>query len=420
MKIAIMKKALSIVGRAYSGSGVVTRIIAGLIIGIILGVSVPGIAVIELPGVIFVSALKAIAPLLVFVLVIASLANNSAKLDGRFHFVVFQYILATFIAASVAVAASFLFPSVIDLPLKGAESNVVPAGIGSVIENVLVGMFSNPIGSIVDANYIGVLFWAVVFGIIMKKCASDSTKAMFADLAEVLSGAVRFIIGLAGFGVMGLIYKSISSNGLSIFKDYGHIILVLVLCMLFVAFVANAILVATVLRRNPYPLILKCLKESGITAFFTLSSAANIPVNLELCKKLKLDRDFYSVSIPLGATINMSGAAVTITVLTLAATNTLGIKVDVLSAMVLSLIATVASCGASGVAGGSLLLIPLACSMFGIDQNTSMQVVGVGFIIGVVQDSFETALNSSSDALFTAVAEYRHFLKTGREIPDVP
>ena len=415
-----MKKALSLVGRAYSGSGVVTRIIAGLVGGIVLGVFAPGIAVLEIPGTLFVAALKAIAPLLVFVLVIASLSKNSAKLDGRFHFVLFQYVLATFIAASAAVAASFLFPSVIDLPGGRPEAAAAPAGIGSVLENVIVGMFSNPIGSIVDANYIGVLFWAVVFGVIMKKCASETTKTMFSDLAEVLSGAVRFIIGLAGFGVMGLIYKSISHNGLAIFKDYGHVILVLVLCMLFVAFVANAILVAAVLRRNPYPLIFKCVKDSGITAFFTLSSAANIPVNLELCKKLKLDRDFYSVSIPLGATVNMSGAAVTITVLTLAATNTLGIKVDVLSAVILSLIATVASCGASGVAGGSLLLIPLACSMFGIDQDVAMQVVAVGFIIGVVQDSFETALNSSSDALFTAVAEYRQFLKEGREIPDVP
>jgi len=414
-----MKNILKTVAKVYSSSGVVTRIVVGLVVGIVLGVTVPGIAMLEIPGTLFVAALKAVAPLLVAVLVTASLSKSSARLDSRFNFVIFQYLLATFVAAGTAVAASFLFPSTLDLPVDASSASAAPSGVGSVLENVVVGMFSNPVGAVVDANYIGILFWAVVFGIIMKKCASDATKAFFTDMAEVLSGAVRFIIGLAGFGVMGLIYKSISTSGLQVFREYGHVILVLVACMLFVAFVANAVLVAVVLRRNPYPLIFRCIRDSGITAFFTLSSAANIPVNLELCKKLKLDSDFYSVSIPLGATINMSGAAVTITVFTLAATNTLGIQVDILSAIVLSLIATVASCGASGVAGGSLLLIPLACSMFGIGQDVAMKVVGIGFIIGVVQDSFETALNSSSDALFTAVAEYRHFRKTGREMPDV-
>jgi serine/threonine transporter len=275
-------------------------------------------------------------------------------------------------------------------------------------------MLDNPIKAVSSGNYIGILFWAVIFGSIMKTVANEATRTFFEDFSNILSKTVKLIISFAGFGVMGLVYANVSENGIEIFSKYGHIVAVLVSCMLFVAFVVNPIMAAIVMRRNPYPLVFQCFRESAVTAFFTRSSAANIPVNLSLCKKLNLDENFYSVSIPLGATVNMSGAAVTITVFTLAAVHTLGIQSDIWSVTILSVIATLASCGASGVAGGALLLIPLACSMFGINQDVAMQVVGIGFIIGVVQDSFETALNSSSDVLFTAVAEYREMRNQNR------
>lgn len=293
-----------------------------------------------------------------------------------------------------------------------------PAGIGQVLNNLLVNAVSNPIDSLVRANYIGILTWALIFGFSMKKFGSETSKTMFTEIVQGISQIVRWIINLAPFGILGLVFETVSTNGLGIFTNYGKLLLVLVGSMLFMNLIVSPVIVAILLKRNPYPLVFRCIRESGITAFFTRSSAANIPVNMELCEKLGLDEDMYSVSIPLGATINMDGAAITIAVMTLAAANTLGISVDIPTALILCVLATLGACGASGVAGGSLLLIPLACFLFGISNDIAMQVVGVGFIIGVVQDSMETALNSSSDVLFTATAEYYSWKKAGKPLPE--
>ncbi len=330
---------------------------------------------------------------------------------------IFLYVISTLIAAFVAVCASFIFPQVITL-VQNSDVRSAPDGIAQILKNLLINAVSNPVAAIANANYIVILTWAVIFGISMKKIAGENTKNFFAEISEGISDVVRGIITLAPFGILGLVFESVSTNGLGIFKNYGKLILVLVGSMLFMSLVVSPLIVAIFLRKNPYPLVLRCLKESGITAFFTRSSAANIPVNMELCKKLGLDEEMYAVSIPLGATINMDGAAITITVMTLAAANTLGIACDVPSAFVLCILSTLAACGTSGIAGGSLLLIPLACSLFGISADVSMQVVAVGFIIGVIQDSMETALNSSSDVLFTATAEYYSWKKQGKKLPE--
>jgi serine/threonine transporter len=277
-------------------------------------------------------------------------------------------------------------------------------------------MVANPISAIIGGNYVGILTWAVILGLALRKLANDQTKDVLNDISNAVSTVVGWVIQLAPFGIMGLVFSSVSEYGLEIFTSYGKLLAVLVGCMLFIALVINPAIVAFLLKKNPYPLVFRCLKESGITAFFTRSSAANIPVNMQLCEKLGLDKDMYSVSIPLGATINMDGAAITITVMTLAAAHTLGISVDIPTAIILSVLATLAACGASGVAGGSLLLIPMACSLFGISNDIAMQVVGVGFIIGVVQDSVETALNSAGDVLFAATAEFREWIKEGKEV----
>lgn len=382
----------------------VLRIAVGLIIGAILGLLVPQFTIVSWLGTIFVGALRAVAPVLVFVLVISSLANSKGGAGANMRVVIILYMASTFIAAFLATLGSFLFPQTIELA-EAAVSSTAPQGIGEVIENLLVNMVSNPIASIVNANYIGILTWAVIFGAALKK-SSDVTRKLLMDVSEAVSQAVRWVINLAPFGILGLVFDTVSENGLEIFTGYGKLLVLLVGCMLFISFVTNPIVAFICMRKNPYPLVFTCLKESGITAFFTRSSAANIPMNMALCKKLGLNEDYYSVSIPLGATINMDGAAITITVMTLAAANTLGVAVDFPSALVLSIVATLAACGASGVAGGSLLLIPLACSLFGISNDVAMQVVAVGFIIGVIQDSVETALNSSSDVLMTASAEY--------------
>ena len=381
----------------------VKRIIIGLILGVILGLAIPSFQVIGVLGDLFVGALKALAPLLVFFIVMHSLAIQKAGSGANMKVVIILYLLGTFLAALCAVVASFLFPSTLILA-EGAASTA-PGGIGEVLKNLLTNAVSNPISALANANYIGVLLWAVVLGIALKN-ASDTTKTVLANISEALSTAIRWVINCAPFGIMGLVYTTVSTTGLSAFASYIRVILVLVGCMLFVALVANPLIVFFCTRENPYPLVFRCLRDSGIMAFFTRSSAANIPVNISLCKELGLDEEKYSVSIPLGATINMAGAAITISVLTLAAANTLGIQVDFATALLLSLVSTVSACGASGVAGGSLLLIPLACSLFGISNDVAMQVVGIGFIIGVIQDSCETALNSSSDVLFTASAEY--------------
>ena len=405
-----------IVGK-YTNTSLVLRILCGLVIGALLGIFLPNIGWIGILGDLFVGSLKAIAPLLVAVLVISSLSQGSAKLDKRFGLILFLYIISTFLATVVAVAGSFIFPQTLTLA-ETAKAEAIPTGIGEVLKNLLTSMIANPFGSLGEGKYIGILFWAVILGLALKKIASDGTKQMFTDISNAVSHAVRWIINLAPFGILGLVYSSVSSNGLAIFTDYGKLLALLVGCMLTVALVVDPLIAAIAMRRNPYPLVFRCLKESGLTAFFTRSSAANIPINMQLCEKLGLDKDMYSVSIPLGATINMDGAAVTITVMTLAAAHTMGVQVDIMSALVLSFLATLGACGASGVAGGSLLLIPMACSMFGISQDVAMQVVGIGFIIGVVQDSVETALNSAGDVMFAATAEYTQWIKEGRALPE--
>jgi serine/threonine transporter len=388
----------------WNSISLIKRIITGLIIGAILGAVLPGLPILPIFGSLFVGALRAVAPVLVFVLVMSSLA--SAKNDGGSNMktVIILYVTSTLIAAVAAVIFSFAFPLKITLA-QAAESAAAPEGVGEVIKNILLNAVANPVDSIVKGNYIGILTWASIFGIALKK-ASENTKEALVNISDAVTQAVHWVISFAPFGILGLVYETVSTNGIDIFKDYGKLILILVCCMLFVALITNPLIVFFATRKNPYPLVFTCIKESGITAFFTRSSAANIPMNMALCEKLGLDEDNYSVSIPLGATINMDGAAVTITIMTLAAANTLGISVDIPSAIILSVLAAISACGASGVAGGSLLLIPLACSLFGISNDIAMQVVGVGFIIGVIQDSFETALNSSADVLFTATAEY--------------
>ena len=389
--------------KKWNSISLVLRIVIGMIIGGILGIVCPGATFLSILGNLFVGALRAIAPILVFVIVMSSLANAKGSNLGNFRTVLILYLFTTFLGAFVAVLSSFLFPSTLVLT-EAATSVAPPSGVGEVLGNLLMNLVSNPVSSLANANYVGILFWGIVFGFAMKN-AHDATKQLLADASAAATYAVQLVISLAPFGIMGLVFDTVSTNGLGVFADYGHLLLVLVGSMLFIAFVTNPLLIFLSLHTNPYPIVFTCLKESAITAFFTRSSAANIPVNMALCEKLGLDEDNYSVSIPLGATINMAGAAVTITVMTLAAANTLGIQVDFASALLLSLLATVSACGASGVAGGSLLLIPLACSLFGIPNEIAMQVVGVGFIIGVIQDSVETALNSSSDVLLTYTAE---------------
>ena len=402
--------------KKYLEVSLIGRILIGLICGAVLGLTVPDAAVIGLLGDLFVGALKAIAPILVFVLVLSALAQSRNGMDKRFGRVIFLYLFTTLVAALVAVVGSFMFPQTLVLVESTAEQTP-PSGIIEVLQNLLMNIVSNPVASLVNANYIGILAWAVVLGLAMKK-ASDTTKKLLNDVSDAVSKAVRWIINFAPFGIMGLVFTNVSTNGLDIFTTYGKLLLLLVGCMFFVSFVINPVVASITLRRNAYPLMWRCVKESGVTAFFTRSSAANIPVNMELCEKLGLDKEMYSVSIPLGATINMDGAAITISVMTLAAAHTLGITVDVPTALVLCVLSALAACGASGVAGGSLLLIPMACSMFGISNDIAMQVVGVGFIIGVVQDSVETALNSSGDVLFAATAEYRQWIDEGRELPE--
>jgi serine/threonine transporter len=402
--------------RKYNDASLILRILIGIIIGAILAFIAPGWTWLETLGSLFVGALKAIAPVLVFVLVAGALAQGSSKLDRRFGSVIFFYMLTTFLAGVIAVIMSFLFPQTLLLK-DAATADTIPQGIGEVLYNLLMKIVENPFSALMNANYIGILAWAALFGCAMKALASDSTKQFMADTAEGISQIVRWVINLAPFGIMGLVFAAVHENGMSIFKTYGKLVLLLVGCMLGVSLIVNGLICGIALHRNPYPLILKCLKESGLTAFFTRSSAANIPINMELCEKLGLDKDLYSVSIPLGATINMDGAAITISVMTLACAHTMGIAVDLPTAIILSVLSAFAACGASGVAGGSLLLIPMACSLFGISNDIAMQVVAVGFIIGVVQDSLETMLNSSGDVVFAATAEFRQWQKQGKRLP---
>ena len=411
-----ISKVAKIVAEKYNSVSLILRIALGLVVGAVLAVLFPGAAWVQEFGNLFVGALKGIAPVLVFVIVASALAQGSSKLDRRFGTVVWLYMLTTFLAAALSVITSELFPQTMALP-EAASADVVPQGLGEVMHTLLSNIVANPVSSIMNGNYIGILLWACLFGLAMKQLAGDTTKAFLADTADAVSSIVRWVINLAPFGIMGLVYTNVSGNGLSIFTQYGRLLLLLVGTMLFMALVINPLIIFIYLHRNPYPLVLRCLRESGLTAFFTRSSAANIPVNMSLCEKLGLDKDIYSVSIPLGATINMDGAAITITIMTLAAANTLGMKVSIPAAVLLAFMSALGACGASGVAGGSLLLIPMACSLFGISNDIAMQVVGVGFIIGVIQDSVETALNSAGDVEFAATAEYHQWLKEGKPLP---
>ncbi len=398
----------------WDSISLVKRIICGLIIGTILGIAIPSATFIATLGTIFTGALKGIAPILVFFLIVSSLSQHSEGTKSNMGRVIFLYLLGTFTAALIAVLGSFLFPIQLTLT-AAAESAASPGGVGEVIQNLLISVVDNPIHALANGNYISILAWAILVGLAMRP-AGEATKLVFKNISEAVSSVVRWIISLAPFGIMGLVFATVSQNGLGIFADYGKLLLLLVGCMVVSALIVNPFIVFLNLRKNPYPLLWKCLKGSFITAFFTRSSAANIPVNMRVCESLGLTEDNYSVSIPLGATINMSGAAITITIMTLAAANTLGYTVDIGTALILSIASVVSACGASGVAGGSLLLIPMACSLFGIPADVAMQVVGVGFIIGVVQDSFETGLNSSEDVLFTATAEFAQWKKEGKEI----
>ena len=410
-------KALKKVAAAYNGVSLILRIAVGLVIGAILALICPGATWLQELGNLFVDALKGIAPVLVFVIVASALAQGSSKLDRRFGTVVWLYMLTTFVAAALSVVTSMLFPQTL-LFAEAAEAEVIPQGLGEVMHTLLSNIVSNPISAIMNGNYIGILMWGCLFGVAMKKLGADSTKAFLSNTADAVSTIVRWIINLAPFGIMGLVFTNVVSNGLAIFTQYGKLLLLLVGTMLFMALIINPIIIFIYLRCNPYPLVFRCLRESGLTAFFTRSSAANIPVNMAMCEKLGLDKDFYSVSIPLGATINMDGAAITITIMTLAAANTLGMQVSLPAAILLSIMSALGACGASGVAGGSLLLIPMACSLFGISNDIAMKVVGVGFIIGVIQDSVETALNSAGDVEFAATAEYHQWLKQGKPLPE--
>lgn len=396
--------------RYIKHGSIVSQIVLGLLAGIIVAYFFPDTALsIALFGDLFVNGLKSVAPILVFFLVLSSIANHKQGVKTNLGRVVVLYLVGTFLAALLAVMASFVFPTVIQLQ-PTLEELSPPQNIGEVILTLLLNIVDNPVHALLKANYMAILAWAIVLGISLRS-ASKVTKELMVQLSDAVSFVVRLIIRFAPIGIFGLVAGTIATTGFDVLADYIRLLTVLVGCMLVVALVINPIIVWTQIRRNPYPLVLTCLRESGVTAFFTRSSAANIPVNMALAKKLNLNEDIYSVSIPLGATINMGGAAVTITVLTLAAVNTLGISVDIGTALLLSVVASVAACGASGIAGGSLLLIPLAASLFGLPNDVAMQIVGVGFVIGVLQDSAETALNSSTDVLFTAAASIHEDMK---------
>ena len=388
----------------WNRTSLIKRIIIGVILGFILGMTLPKVSAIGILGDLFVGGLKAVAPLLVFVLVASALSQNEKGQKTNMSTIIGLYLVGTLAAALVAVVVNYFFPITLTLDTATQPKLSSPGGVGQVFHSLLLQMVDNPINALGTANYIGVLTWAIIFGLAFRN-SNKETKELLQTIADVTSQVVRWIINLVPFGILGLVFKTISDNGVKILANYGFLILALVGTMLFVALVINPFIAFLFMRKNPYPLVFRCLKDSGLTAFFTRSSAANIPVNMKLCEELGLNKDTYKVSIPLGATINMGGAAITINVLTLAAVNTLGIHVDFPTALLLSVLSAVSACGASGVTGGSLLLVPVACSLFGISNDLAMQVVGVGFIVGVVQDSCETALNSSTDVLFTAVAE---------------
>ena len=390
---------------AYLRLGLVPLILLALVVGTIIGVVAPSLGVsLGILGSIFVGALKAVAPVLVFVLVLAAVSNQRIGADTRIKPIILLYLVGTFSAALVAVGASFMFPTELVLANMQAAEQAAPQSLREVLTNLLMNLVANPIKSLAEANYMGILTWAVLIGLALRH-VTDTTRQVVSDLSTSVTSVVKWIIAVAPFGILGLVASTVAETGLDALLGYARLLAVLVGSMLFIALVVNPLIVAIMTRKNPYPLVFTCLRESGVTAFFTRSSAANIPVNMNLARKLGLNEDTYSVSIPLGATINMAGAAITINVLTLAAAHTLGIEVSFGAALLLAIVGSLSACGASGVAGGSLLLIPLACSLFNIPNDIAMQVVAIGFIIGVVQDSAETALNSSTDVLFTAAAD---------------
>ncbi len=400
----------------YCDTNLVIRIIIGFTLGAVFGIFLKNITVIESLGTLFVGSMKAVAPVLVFLLVCCAIASASDSIGKKFRLVVFLYLLNTFLSAIVSIVGNFMFPITVELPSKSADVSSASVGISDVINNLLTSVVANPVSSISNANYLGILFWAVIIGVCLKKVASEVTIRMMKDFSEAMSKGVSGIIQFAPIGVFGLVYTSVVKSGFYIFRDYGRLLLLLVGCMLICALIIEPLIVYILLRQNPYPLVFTCLKESGITAFFTRSSAANIPINMQLCEKLGLSKEFYSVSIPLGATISTNAAAVTISTMTLVLCKTLGITVDIPSAFILVVMSTIGACGASGVAGGSLLLIPMACSLFGISDSVAMYMVGVGFIIGVIQDAVETAVNSSGGILLTATAEYWHREKHVKDV----
>ena len=403
--------------KKWNSLSLIVRILIGLTVGVILGLVFPGLRWLRVPGTLFVGALKGIAPLLVFVLVSSSLANAKGGNMSRFRTVIFLYLFSTLCAAVVAVLINFIHPVTISLAgMDAAEGYIAPSSMSEILMNLLMSVIANPVDALSDANYIGILFWAVIFGLALKK-VGEQTRMILADVADCISIIVRWVISCAPFGILGLVFDAVSSGGVEILTTYGELVLVLVVTMLLVAFAVNPLIVGITLRHNPYPLIFKCIRQSGVTAFFTRSSAANIPVNMELCKELGLDEEVYSVSIPLGSTINMDGAAAVITTFAMTAAFSVGMQPSLPMAILLSIVATFSACGASGVAGGSLLLVPLACSLFGISADVAMQMVGVGFVISVIQDSLETALNSSGDVIFTATAEFLEWKKQGKKLP---
>ena len=399
------------------GGSLVKQIVIALVLGILLALVAPGAAKsVGILGGLFVSALKAVAPVLVFVLVAAAIANHQSGTAAHMRPILVLYLVGTFAAATTAVISFFLFPVSVNL-ISDAKEVATPGGIGEVLQNLVYSVVDNPVKALMQGNYICILFWAIGLGIAIRK-ASDTTRLVMNDISDGVEFIVRIVIRCAPIGIFGLVASTFATEGLGLLVNYAQLLVLLVGSMLFVALVLNPLIVWVCIRKNPYPLTFQTLRESGITAFFTRSSAANIPVNMALCEKLGLDKDMYSVSIPLGATINMDGAAITITIMTLAAANTLGMQVSVPAAILLSIMSALGACGASGVAGGSLLLIPMACSLFGISNDIAMQVVGVGFIIGVIQDSVETALNSAGDVEFAATAEYHQWRKQGKPLPD--
>ena len=403
--IYIMSKILYLLQHAYSSTPLIARIAIGIAIGTALALVCPDLEGISTLGALFVGALKAVAPVLVAILVTVSVAKAGDGLGKRFGTVILLYIMSPLIAAVVAVTASWLFPVQIELSGLNNARSTAPGSLAEVTGNLLLMLVSNPVAAVSSASYLSVLFWSIVMGLALKKTASTQAIRMAEQLSDAISLIVKWIIQLAPLGILGLVYSSVSKSGLDIFTSYGQLVLLLAGSMLTVLLVVNPLIVFYMLRRNPYPLLWQCIKGSAVSAFFTRSSAANIPVNMALCKRMGLCEDFYSVSIPLGSTVNMDGAAIPITVMSLAACHSAGVDVSLSSALVLSVLATLSACGASGVAGGSLLLIPMACAPFGVSNDVAMQMVAVGFIIGVIQDSMETALNSSSDVLFTATAD---------------